>query len=146
MLPAKPTHVFAQLRGNVWSADCDDFARVLINFDSNAVGMVEINTTTKRPGPRWHIDGTAGSAESPSDAGFDVKRWAEMTVSNSDDGEAPWPAAEQGESESQIWDAFAGAAAGRGRPSVEPRSVLMTMRILDAARESSRRSSVQSLE
>ena len=58
MLPAKPVRVFAQLRGNVWTKDCDDFARVCIDFDNGAVGVVEINTTTTRPLPRWHIDGT----------------------------------------------------------------------------------------
>src|SRR5438046_715372 len=54
--PAKPIRVFAQLRGNVWSKDCDDFARLLIDFDGGAVGLVEINTTTMRPRPRWHSD------------------------------------------------------------------------------------------
>ena len=62
MLPAKPLRVFAQLRGNIWTNDCDDFARVCIDFDNGAVGMVEINTTTTRPLPRWHIDGQLGSA------------------------------------------------------------------------------------
>src|SRR4051794_25651396 len=63
--PARPVRVFAQLRGNVWTTDCDDFARLLIDFDSGAAGLVEINTTTVRPLPRWHVDGTKGSAEGP---------------------------------------------------------------------------------
>src|SRR5688500_13510747 len=43
--PKRPVRVFAQLRGNVWTTDCDDFARVVIDFDGGPVGMVEINTT-----------------------------------------------------------------------------------------------------
>src|SRR6185503_18107590 len=65
MWPAKPLRVFAQLRANVWSSDCDDFARVCIDFDNGAAGLVEINTTTTRPLPRWHVDGMEGSAFSP---------------------------------------------------------------------------------
>ena len=34
LYPAKPLRVFAQLRGNVWSRDCDDFARVVVDFDN----------------------------------------------------------------------------------------------------------------
>src|SRR3954468_24379087 len=77
--PARPVRVFAQLRGNVWSRDCDDFARVLIDFDNGACGMVEINTTTTRPLPRWHIDGTAGSGESPYSLKFDTGEWAKLS-------------------------------------------------------------------
>src|SRR5437867_1454372 len=73
MWPAKPVRVFAQLRGNVWSKDCDDFARVLIDFDGGAVGSVEINTTTTKPLPRWHIDGINGSAESPFSLQYDAR-------------------------------------------------------------------------
>src|SRR4029079_11073438 len=54
--PAKPVRVYGQLRGNVWSRDCDDFARVLIDFDNGVVGLIEVNTTTSRPLPRWHVD------------------------------------------------------------------------------------------
>src|SRR5439155_8221954 len=32
MLPAVPVRVFAQLRGNVWTSDCDDLARVCVDF------------------------------------------------------------------------------------------------------------------
>ncbi len=86
MLPAKAVRVFAQLRGNVWTSDCDDFARVLIDFDSGAVGMMEINTTTTMPLSRWHIDGTQGSASSPYSLEFDLKKWAELDFCGSNDG------------------------------------------------------------
>jgi predicted dehydrogenase len=76
--PAKPVRVFAQLRGNVWTRDCDDFARVCIDFDDGAAAMVEINTTTTRPLPRWHLDGTAGSADSPFSLEFSLEKWAEL--------------------------------------------------------------------
>jgi predicted dehydrogenase len=140
--PAKPVRVFAQLRGNVWSSDCDDLARVLIDFDSGAVAMVEINTTTTRPLPRWHVDGTRGSASSPHSPDFDTRVWAwfEYAPPPDVDGGAPTalPVAAPGLTETQIWDRFADAVSGRGEPAVTARGVLPTMALMDAARESSR--------
>jgi predicted dehydrogenase len=144
LLPAKPTRVFAQLSGNVWTADCDDFARVCIDFDSGCSALVEINTTTTRPLPRWHIDGTLGSADSPYSLDFDVKKWAELTVTPAAErsaGSTPGatsllPVAPLGLTEIQIWESFAEAIRGEGSAAVEAVSVLPTMALLDAARES----------
>lgn len=152
MLPAKPVRVYAQLRGNVWSSDCDDFARVLIDFDGGggasgggaagrgAVGLVEINTTTSRPLPRWHIDGTGGSAFSPHSAEFDTGVWASLRFTSAKPGEASrtFPPAPRGLGETQIWEQFAAAVRGKGEPAVRARGVLPTMALLDAARLSSR--------
>jgi scyllo-inositol 2-dehydrogenase (NADP+) len=140
MLPAKPVRVFAQLRGNVWTRDCDDFARVCIDFDDGAVGLVEINTTTTCPLPRWHIDGTAGSAESPYSLTFDLETWAKLDFAPADGptSTTPLPRAAGSLTEPQIWDRFAAACRGEGEPAVTAQSVLTTMALLDAARESSR--------
>ena len=144
MLPAKPVRVFAQLRGNVWSSDCDDFARVLLDFDSGTVGLVEINTTTSRPLPRWHIDGTGGSAFSPFSPEFDTAVWASLRFTPARQGESPggpsrtFAPAPRGLSETQIWEQFAAAVRGAGEPAVTAGSVLPTMALLDAARASSR--------
>jgi predicted dehydrogenase len=140
MWPAKPQRVFAQLRGNVWSHDCDDFARVLIDFDSGAVGLVEINTTTTRPLPRWHIDGTAGSAESQFSLQFDTRDWAKLTFTSGGGSSTKLlETAEAGLTESQIWDQFATAVQHKSAPAVTAKSVLGTMALLDAARKSSQR-------
>jgi predicted dehydrogenase len=145
--PAKPVRVYAQLRGNVWSQDCDDFARVLIDFDDGnasfgrgVVGLVEINTTTTRPLPRWHLDGTAGSAFSPYSPEFDTSVWASLRYTPARPGEASrtFPVAPPGLSEPQIWQRFAAAVRGEGEPAVNAAGVLPTMALLDAARESSR--------
>ena len=155
MLPAKPVRVFAQLRGNVWSSDCDDLARVLVDFDSGAVGMVEINTTTTLPLPRWHVDGTHGSAESPFSLDFDLEVWTQLTFAPAPTSEQALesaladaagigymlPRAEAGLTETEIWEQFAAAVRGEGDPAVTALSVLPTMALLDAARESSRRGS-----
>ena len=139
MLPARPVRVFAQLRGNVWTKDCDDLARLCIDFDNGAVGMVEINTTTKFPLPRWHVDGTAGSMESPFSLEFDLKTWGKLTLMPSGGGKSEMiPMAPAGLSEVAIWERFAGAVRGEGEPAVLAESVLPTMALLDAARESSR--------
>jgi predicted dehydrogenase len=136
---AKPIRVFAQLRGNVWTKDCDDFARVCIDFDNGCAAMVEINTTTTRPLPRWHIDGTLGSAESPFSLEFDTQKWAELTFAPAS-GQSPAevPLSEPGLNEIQIWERFAAAVRGNGTPAVTAESVLPTMALLDAARESAR--------
>ena len=138
MLPARPVRVFAQLRGNVWSNDCDDFARVCVDFDDGAVGMVEINTTTARPLPRWHVDGTSGSVEAPFSPAFDVNQWARFTLARPDGATEPLPLAPAGLDEPTIWRRFLDACRGRGEPAVPVATVLPTMALLDAARESSR--------
>lgn len=137
MLPAKPVRVFAQLRGNVWSSDCDDFARVCVDFDNGTAGMVEINTTTTQPLPRWHIDGTAGSASSPFSLAFDVATWAKLDFSPADgSGPRPLGGGEKGLGENEIWDRFARATRGEGEAAATGESALGTMALLDAARES----------
>ena len=138
--PAKPVRVFAQLRGNVWSSDCDDFARVLIDFDNGAIGLVEINTTTSRPLPRWHLDGTGGSAFSPYSPDFDTSVWASLRFTPANEGQPSrtFPPAPPGLGETQIWERFAAAVRGEGEPAVSARSVLPTMALLDAARQSTR--------
>jgi scyllo-inositol 2-dehydrogenase (NADP+) len=140
MLPAKAARVFAQLRGNVWSRDCDDFARVCIDFDSGAVAMVEINTTTTAPLPRWHIDGTLGSARAPFSASFDVEKWAELefVAAHGDRVTRRLPRAGSGLGEADIWERFASAVIEHALPAVSAQSALATMVLLDAARESSR--------
>lgn len=137
--PARVVEVFAQLRGNVWSHDCDDFARVMINFDNGAVGLCEINTTTTRPLPRWHIDGTEGSADSPFSPTFNTREWAKLTYTSTSGQTRELPLAGPGLTESDIWNRFAKACKENSLPAVTVDSVLVTMRLLDAARESSHR-------
>jgi scyllo-inositol 2-dehydrogenase (NADP+) len=140
MWPAKPIRVFAQLRGNVWTKDCDDFARVLIDFDSGSVALCEINTTTTRPLPRWHIDGEKGSADSPFSLTFDTREWAQLHLTPSDHSPPKLlQPASPGLSESDIWTQFAAAIRGQSPPAVPIKSVLGTMALLDAARKSSHR-------
>ncbi len=136
LLPAKPVRVFAQMRGNVWTADCDDFARVVIDFDNGAAAVCEINTTTTRPLPRWHLDGTSGSADSPYSLAFNTHEWAELTFTSPDGATRRLDKAPPGLSESDIWTAFADTCAGKGEAAVSVESALKTMRLLDAARES----------
>ncbi|HEX8523995.1 MAG TPA: Gfo/Idh/MocA family oxidoreductase [Tepidisphaeraceae bacterium] len=140
MLPAKPVRVYAQLRANVWSKECDDLARVVIDFDGGAVGVVEINTTTTRPLPRWHVDGTFGSADSAYSLTFDLETWGKFWFTPAGGVEPEeLPRATAGLSETEIWERFEGAVGGRGDIAVSAASVLPTMALMDAARESSQR-------
>ena len=85
------------------------------------------------------MDGTGGSAESPFSLAFDLKKWAEVDFQPADGGAARRLAlAGDVLSEVEIWERFASAVRGEGTPAVSGRSVLGTMAILDAARESSR--------
>jgi predicted dehydrogenase len=138
MLPAKPIRLFAQLRHNIWSTDCDDFARICIDFDNNAAALVEINTTTTHPLSRWHIDSTNGSASSPPSLEFDIQKWAQLDFTPADRSKPMHrlPLAAPGLTESQIWDQFAVAVHGDGPPAVTIESVLPTMALLDAAHKS----------
>jgi predicted dehydrogenase len=139
MLPTKPTRLFAQLRGNVWTRDTDDFARIAIDFDNGAAGLVEINTTTTQPLPRWHIDAANGSAQSPFSLDFDTQKWAELDFHPPGGTARRLPPAAPGLTETDIWQQFAEAITGTSEPAVTPESVLPTMALLDATRESSRR-------
>ena len=117
--PARPLRVFAQLRGNVWTRDCDDFARVCIDFDNGCAAMVEINTTTAPPAAplasgRHHRIGAA-----PASAAFDTASGPTCA--------SPRPTAEPparsrraapGLTEPRIWDRFAAAVRGEGPPAV----------------------------
>jgi len=136
MRPALAVLVFAQLRGNIWSRDCDDFARVCIDFDNGAAGMVEINTTTMNPLPRWHVDGTLATATSPHSLEFDVAKWAEVELTPVAGRSRRLELAPSGLNEIQIWEQFAAAIRGEGEPAVTAESVLPTMTVLDAARQS----------
>ena len=137
MWPAKAVRVFAQLRGNVWTSDCDDFARVCIDFDNGAAALVEINTTTTRPLPRWHIDGTAGSADAPFSPEFNLDRWAQLDFVAAGGSVTRLSDHQPRLSEVEIWERFAAACRGEGEAAINPESVLVTMMLLDAARESS---------
>jgi len=110
-----------------------------VNFDNGAIGLVEINTTTTRPLPRWHVDGEIGSADSPFDRSFDTGEWAKFTFAPSDGSrERQLPIAPSGLSVIDMWDRFAQACMGQGEAAVSATSVLPTMALLDAARQSSR--------
>ena len=112
-------------------------SRVLIDFDSGATGLVEINTTTTRPLPRWHLDGTNGSAFSPFSPEYDNEVWASLRFTPADGSPSrTLPPAGPGLNKAQIWESFARACTATDpRPSA--RSVLGTMALLDAARRSS---------
>lgn len=136
--PVPVARVFAQLRGNVWTSDCDDLARVCLDFADGTAALCEINTTTTRPLPRWHLDGTLGSADSPFSLAFDTAEWARLSITRPGGAvETPDPVVRGYEgSEPWIWQRFVAACRGDGLPAVGVESVLRSVDLLDAARTS----------
>jgi predicted dehydrogenase len=83
--------------------------------------------------------------ESPVSLEFDLKTWAKLVLRAAGGDEVQEiPMAAAGLSEIQIWERFAAAVRGEGEPAVTARSVLPTMALLDAARESSQSGKVVS--
>jgi predicted dehydrogenase len=122
----------------VWTRDCDDLARIAIDYDNGSVAIVEINTTTKRPLPRWQVDGEKGSAQSPFDLSFNTNAWAKFDFAPADGSEKrPLALAGPGLSEAEIWKQFIRACRGECESPIPVESVLPTMALLDAARQSS---------
>lgn len=136
LAPARVIRVSAQLRPVLWSADCDDFARLTLEFDTGVSALCEINTVTSRPLPRWHLDGTEGSASSPPSPEFSTATWARLEVTRADGKPVPIPAGDPHLSESDLWSHFARACRDGTPPPITIESVLPTMRILSAAQTS----------
>ena len=66
--------------------------------------------------------------------------WSQVTFAAADGATAELlPRATETMTETQIWEQFGAAVRGEGEPAVTAESVLPTMALLDAARESSRR-------
>lgn len=57
----KPKRVTAKLQSGTFAKDCDDFALALLEFDSGALSIVEVNFVTNYPLPRWLITAEKGS-------------------------------------------------------------------------------------
>ena len=61
------------------------------------------------PLPRWHLDGTTGSADSPHSPSFDLDTWATFEFTSTGGGDSQLLAALAGLTERQIWEHFARA-------------------------------------
>jgi predicted dehydrogenase len=68
-----------------------------------------------------------------------LETWAHLEFTPAEGGvQRRLPLATGALTETQIWESFAAAVQGESSPAVDARSVLCTMALLDAARESSR--------
>jgi scyllo-inositol 2-dehydrogenase (NADP+) len=136
LAPSRPLRVHAQLRPTLWSRDCDDLARVHIEFSGGELALMEINTSTTHPLPRWHLDGTFGSASSPPSPTFDTSIWARLNIRpTTPPGHSPTPdfSTPPQLTEPDIWKSFATAARTGTQPPIPIDSALDTMRLLEAA-------------
>jgi len=133
MVPGKPKEVFATVRGGIWAKDCDDYASGTVRFDDGTIAHVEASGLTKITLPRYRIIGTRGMAVSN---GRD-KRF-ELYI-----GKADKPRRTISFAAPNRWDApyralVAAVKDRRKKPAVDPESVITTMQLIDAYRESSR--------
>ena len=82
---ARPIRVFAQLRGNVWTKDCDDFAQSRASISTTAAAEWS-RSTQRRPEPiaaLAHRRNATDRHESPFSLEFDTHKWAELTFTSS---------------------------------------------------------------
>lgn len=131
LVTAPPKNVFAVTRSGVWSKDCDDFARAIIEFEDETTGLVEVNYMSRYPLPRWQVIAEKGTLTN------DPASWSRLKVFWGDrDIEEHFPP-KPGDP-SAIYATFAQAVRGKGRAAISPESARRTMRLLDACLLSAR--------
>jgi len=133
MVPGRPAEVFAAVRGGVWAKDCDDYASGIIRFDDGLVAHVEASGLTKVSLPRYRIIGTRGMAVSNA-----ATKCFELYL-----GKADAPRRTISFASPDRWDTVyrrlvAAVKDRRKKPAVDPESVVTTMQLIDAYRESSK--------
>jgi predicted dehydrogenase len=133
MAPGRPDQVYATVRGGIWAQDCDDYASGIVHFDDGMVAHVEASAITAVKLPRWRIIGTRGMAVSNAE----TKRM-ELYL-----GKADKPTRTISYDRPNDWGAVyrsmvAAIRDRRKKPAVDPQSVVTTMQLIDAYRESSR--------
>jgi len=130
---ARPHHVFGLLRGTVFARDCDDYASGFVVFEDGLIAQMETGALMNVKLPRWRIIGTKGMAVSNGETkamdlyiGKTDKPTRSMSFS--------WP-----NKWGEVYRTFAAAIKDpKKRPVVEAESVVTTMQLIDAYRESSR--------
>lgn len=130
---AKPDQVTAVVRGGVWAADCDDYASGMVHFDDGMVAFVEASAITKVQLPRYRILGTKGMAVHNAE-----KKTMDIYLGNTDK-----PTKSICIDKPNTWnEVYRGLIAAvkdrRKKPAVTPESVITTLQLIDAYRDSSR--------
>ena len=133
LAPGKPDQVFAAIRGGVWAKDCDDYAMGLVHFDDGMMAQVEVSGLTTVRLPTWRIIGTRGMAVSNAE-----KKRFEIYL-----GRGYKPTRTLSLSKPSRWDTVyrsmvAAIRDRRKKPVVDPESVVTTMQLIDAYRQSAR--------
>jgi predicted dehydrogenase len=133
LAPARPVQVFGALRGAVWTKECDDYAAGFVIFEDGLVALMETGGIINVKLPRWRIIGTRGMAVSNAQTkamDLYLGKTDKPTRSLSFDRPSKW---------GEVYRTFAAAIRDRKkRPAVDPESVVTTMQLVDAYRESSR--------
>ena len=130
---ARPDQVMATVRGGVWAADCDDFASGMVRFDDGMVAFVEVSAITKVKLPRYRLLGTKGMAVHNAE-----KKTMDIYL-----GDTETPTRSLSLDKPNTWnEVYRGLVAAvkdrRKKPAVTPESVVTTMQLIDAYRDSSR--------
>ncbi len=129
----KPTEVFAKVCGGVHAGDCDDLAWGMIKFDSGAMAVVEVNGLASVKLPRYRITGTKGMAIINTEGkciDLYIGKTETPTRSISFDKPRKW---------NSIYRSFMDVIRGKKKElAVTPESVMNTMAMIDAYRESSK--------
>ncbi len=132
----EPESVFAQARGGVREGDCDDWFLGIIRFNGVATVLVEVGNIIRIHIPHWRILGTKGIAY-----GDEETRTFELYI-----GDSSVPAEKIQYNElnknfigdwGRIYSSFVDVIQNRSKSlAVPPETVVTTMKLLDAFRES----------
>jgi predicted dehydrogenase len=77
-----PVSVAADLRGDLWTDEVDDYFNMRLAFPSGLTATMEASNNGRIPPPRWYVVGTQGTLIARGE--FD--RWADMRVRAEMDG------------------------------------------------------------
>lgn len=57
----KPKSVWCEMRNLIWSEEVDNYFKLVLRFENDIIGVVEISQISRYPLPRWYILGTKGA-------------------------------------------------------------------------------------
>jgi len=137
LLRESPVAVFGRLEGKIWTKEVDDHFWAELVFKNGITVRVEASNNYRIPLPRWSIVGTEGTLQV---AGGDPDMWNEVVIRKNLANFKSETRIDirHGELSAGFYPAFTAALKDDRPLPVLPDEVLMSMKVMDAIRESSK--------